>query len=240
MSPASEIIHELNILPCLSGLDDEDLLSIGRKASLKRISNATVLFDELGLMKFFFILRTGSIKLFKTSFEGRELIVKIIGPGEHFCCAPLYADGKYPVSAMTLEESTLIVIPADYFKKMLNSRVSEIGLRIIMGLCSRIKYLSNLVEDLAFKDVEQRVILTLLRLSEEKTSGSNSALLTVTHQELASMTGTVREVVSRTMSRLRKEGIITDSSARGFKIDNNKLLNLFRDKYPPLYPFSCQ
>lgn len=237
VSPGSEIKRELLVLPCLSGLGDEELVAIGREARFRRMTKNTIIFDEADLVKFIFIVKTGSIKLFKTSFEGRELIVKIIGPGEHFCWAPLYVDGKYPVSAMALDDSTLIVIPAEFFKKMLNSEVSKLGLKMIVGLCSKVKYLSSLVEDLTFKDVEQRIIMALLRLTEETPSEGNTVLLTFTHQELASMTGTVREVVSRTMSRLKKEGIITESTTKGFRIDKERLLKLFSNKYPSIDPY---
>jgi CRP/FNR family transcriptional regulator len=124
------------------------------------------------------------------------------------------------------------MVPADSFKKMLNSNVNPIGLKIISGLCMKIKYLSKLVEDLTFKDVEQRIILTLLRIAEEKASEESIVALTVTHQDIASMTGTVREVVSRTMARFKKEGVIASSSARGFKIDKDRLSRLLKRKYP--------
>lgn len=61
-------------------------------------------------------------------------------------------------------------------------------------------------------------MLTLLRLSEEKSSDKKIVPLAVTHQDIASMTGTVREVVSRTMLKLKKGEIIVDSSVRGFKV----------------------
>ena len=118
------------------------------------------------------------------------------------------------------------MIPARYFKEMINSSVSGMGLRIITGLCNKIKYLSNLVENLTFKDVEQRVMVSLLRLAEEKSPQDNIVSLSITHQDIASMVGSVREVVSRTMSRLKKERIIVDSNIKGFKIDKERLSRL--------------
>ena len=176
------------------------------------------------------MVTSGRVKLFKSSPEGRELAIKIMGPNDYFCCAPLYLDGRYSVSAVAMEDSSLVLIPVEDFKEMLNANVSEIGFRLISGLCSKIKYLSNLVGTLTFKDVEQRVILTLLRFAEEKSSEDNLVFLSLTHQDIASMTGTVREVVSRTMSRLKKDGIITDSSFRGFVIDKERLSGLLNDE----------
>ncbi|GAB4417484.1 MAG: Crp/Fnr family transcriptional regulator [Thermodesulfovibrionales bacterium] len=232
MNNTSEIAHGLRALPCLSGLRDEDLAAIEQVARLKRFGKNEIIFEELDCAKFLFIVVMGSVKLYKTSDEGRELIIKVIRQGDYFCCAPIYAAATYPVNAMSLEDSTLIEIPAADFKRMLRSRVGEMGLKIISGLCARIKYLSELVEDITFKDVEQRVIMALFRLSEERPFNEKIITLTVTHQDIASMTGTVREVVSRTMSRLKKEGIITGSSARGFNVKRERLLKLLSRNYP--------
>lgn len=228
MRPALDVIDELRILPCLSGLKKEELSSIGVKTYTRTFLKNEILFRETDSVNFIFVVKTGSIKLFKTSAEGRELSIKILGPSEYFCCAPLYLDGKYSVNAIAKEDSTVVVIPAYDFKNLLSLSVNEIGLKIITGLCSKIKYLSGLVENLSFRDVEQRIMLVLSRLAEEKSPQNNIVSLTVTHQDIASMTGTVREVVSRTMLKLKKEKIIVDSSARGFTVDKEKLSNLLR------------
>jgi CRP/FNR family transcriptional regulator len=166
------------------------------------------------------------VKLYKTSREGRELIIKIMGPGDYFCCAPLCAGGNYMVRAIALEDTTLIVIPSGTFIKALRNAVTEVGWRIISGLCKKIHYLSGLLEDLAFKDVEKRVMTTLLTLSSQIPQQNGFISFQLSHQDVASMTGTVREVVSRTMSKLKKEGVITHSSVKGFTIDRGRLSTL--------------
>jgi CRP/FNR family transcriptional regulator len=105
-------------------------------------------------------------------------------------------------------------------------------MRIIDGLCQRVQYLSNLLENVSFNDVEQRVIGVLLRLAEEQSSENNIVPLSINHRDIASMTGTVREVVSRTILRLKKEGIIRDSNKKGFKIDREKLSCLISQSGP--------
>lgn len=234
MSRISEITESLHALPCLSGLAGEELAVIGQMSSLLKVARNETLFEETDRVRFFFIMKNGSVKLYKTSQEGKELIVKIMAPGDYLCCAPLFAGGKYFMSAVALEDSTLVAIPADAFKGMLSDSLGDMGLKIIAGLCGRIRYLSNLVEDLTFKDVEQRVISALIRLADEKSPLDKTVTLTMTHQDIASLTGTVREVVSRTMSRLKKEGVIIDSSVRGFTVDKEKLVDLLNRKNPLL------
>lgn len=230
MSHTSEIIENLRFLPCLSCLKDEELALIGQMASLKRFGKNEVLFEESESAKFFFIVIEGSVKLYKISEEGRELVIKIMKEGDYFCYAPICTTDNYFVNAMAISDSTLIEIPAVDFKRMLSEVVSEMGLKIISCLCARIRHLSGLVEDLTFKDVEQRVLLTLLRLTEEEPS-NKVVTLKVTHQDIASMAGTVREVVSRVMLRLKKEGVILDTTARGFKVNKEMLIKLLSRKY---------
>lgn len=221
-----EISRGLRVLPCLSALGEDDLAIISEKAYLKRFFKDQSIFTESDSMSFFFIVRSGIVKIFKTSGEGREIVVRIMRQNDFSCCAPLYLNRKYFMNAKALEDSELVMIPADYFKEILHERVGGLGLRIITGLCNRIKSLTNLIENLTFKDVQQRVLLTLLRLAEEKSSDDDIVTLTITHQDIASMTGTVREVVSRTMSRLKKEKVIVESNVSGFTIDKSKLLKL--------------
>jgi CRP/FNR family transcriptional regulator len=171
----------------------------------------------------FYILRTGSIRIYKASQEGRELLIKVMGPGDCICCAPLYGSKRHFVSAMTIEDSILILIPAEKFKEIILSKLNEIGSVVISCLCSRIEYLSALLSDLTFKDVEQRITTSLLRLAEEKAPHTLRTVLTLTHSDIAAMTGTVREVVSRTMAKLKREGIIIDSTVRGFTVDKGRL-----------------
>lgn len=232
MNNLSEIVRDLHVLPCLTSLGNEDLAAVGRMANFRKVPRNEVLFEETDAVQYFFIVKAGFVKLYKTSQEGKELIIKIMGPGDYLCCAPLYAGGRHFMSAVAIEDTTLLAIPAAAFKEVLSDSLGPIGLKIVSGLCGRIRYLSNLVEDLTFKDVEQRVILALMRLAEEKAPSERTVSLSVSHQDIASMTGTVREVVSRTMSRLKKEHVVTDSSVKGFTVDKERLLwHLFK-KYP--------
>jgi CRP/FNR family transcriptional regulator len=85
-----ETIRELRILPCLSGLQSEDLAVLAQTATQKRYSKNEIIFQEQGQAKFFFIVTSGSVKLYKTSAEGRELVIRVMRPGNYFCCSPLF------------------------------------------------------------------------------------------------------------------------------------------------------
>lgn len=235
MSQIAEIIYDLKALPCLSVLNEDELVLIGNKAEIKKFARNNLIFSEMDSVEFFFTVRKGSVKLFKTSKEGRELVIRIMNQGDYFCCASFFGEGCHFVSAVALSDTIFTIIPADKFREMLEG-MSGISLKIIKCLCSRIKTLSNLLADVTFHDVEQRVMKTLLRLADEKAPNENHVNLMVTHQEIASMTGTVREVVSRTMSKLRKSSAIYDGHSSGFMIDKDNLLLLTQQEFIKLNP----
>lgn len=224
MSFSGAVLDELRVIPCLSSLREQDLSVITEISTVRNIPKNSMLFLEAEPVESFFIVRSGAIRLFKSSEEGRELTVRVMKEGDYFCCAPIYGSGKYYVNAVTLEDSVLITIPADDFKRLFMGGMSEIGMKMIASLCARIRFLSNLVEDLTFKDVEQRVVVALLRLAEEKMGEGNLVTLSLTHQDIASLIGTVREVVSRVMLKLKREKIIVESSIKGFTIDKARLI----------------
>ena len=222
--------RDLRTFPCLSGLNDEDFAIIGKKAELKHIFKNDVLFLEEEPVKFFFILEEGAIKLSNVSKDGRELIIRIMKPQDYFCGAPLLTSGKSLVNATAIDDSTIITIPCDYFLKILFKGTNEINKKVITTLCSKIEYLSNIIKDITFKDVEHRIIISLLKLAEERAPMDSEATLKVTHQVLASMAGTVREVASRTLLRLRKEGVISNTNPRSIRVNKEKLVRFLSGK----------
>ncbi|MEO5357716.1 MAG: Crp/Fnr family transcriptional regulator [Nitrospirae bacterium YQR-1] len=210
---------QLRLLPCLSEFSDDDLDDIGKKSFVKKYCKNDFVFLASDEVKFFFIIESGAIKLYKNSVEGREIVIRVMEMGEHFCCAPIYVDNKNMVNAVAVEDTTVLAIPVDDFTAMLFNGLSDFGLKILRTLCSRVKHLSSIVENITFKDVEMRVLKVLVDSADRKNPEAETVPLTLTHQEIAAMTGTVREVVSRTMSRLRKCGIVTSGNQREFIIN---------------------
>ena len=219
-------IDSLRIIPCLSRLRREELDLIANKSELLHYSKGTMVFAQSDPIEFIFIVEKGLLKAYKNSLEGRELIIGFFEPGDHFCFPIHKVKSRHLVNTIALKDSTLIVIPIEYFDNFLKSALSEEGYRIILGLCTKIHLLSDIIEDMAFKNVEQRVIKALLKVAEEQKSDTHHIKIEITHQNIASMTGTVREVVSRTMSKLKKKGIILESDVHGFTINTQKLRDL--------------
>lgn len=219
--------ERIRILPCLSLLDNEELKDLVLHSEILNFRKNQLIFHQGDNVKHIFIVVSGSIKLYKQSFEGREKIIKMMREGDYFCFAPLLNNKKtHIVNAEAIEDSEVLVIDADLFSNLIFGELNEGTKKIIASLCNRVFYLSKMVEALTFKDVEQRIVLFLKQTADEKAPDEDIVQLSLTHRDIASMVGTVREVVSRTMSKLKKRGVIVHSTVKGFKIDRSKLDSL--------------
>lgn len=228
MAVSNGLLQDIRRLPCLTAFDEADLAILVKYSSILKIRKGAVLFEEGGEVDYFYVIRCGSIKLVKSSGDGKQYIVKIMRSGEFFCCAPMFTGGKHYVTASAMENSEAMAMPSDRVRGMLFGELGEKGRKILAGLCDRIRLLSNHIENLTFRGVEQRVMITLYMLSEGKGTDNGAVRLSVTHQDMASMVGSVREVVSRSMKKLKKQGAILESNVKGIKVDRAALADCLR------------
>ncbi len=85
-----------------------------------------------------FVVKSGSVKLYRTSLSGDEQIMRVVHPGGCFECAPLFDRGPNPVSAQTMEASRMVVIPMSSFELLMNS-YPELALQFVPILAMRLR-----------------------------------------------------------------------------------------------------
>jgi CRP/FNR family transcriptional regulator len=194
-----------------AGLPDAD---IGTFASLARVENTpskTLLFTEGESCDRFYVVASGRVKVFKESEKGREQILHIVHPGQSFAEAAMFAGtGRFPASAETLEDSALIVLPADQFIGCLRQD-SELCLRLLSSVTLWLRRMVDLVEDLALKDVQMRLGGFLVREAEERNlpvKEGTEIPLSMSKSDLARRLGTAAETLSRALYKLQKDGAV--------------------------------
>jgi CRP/FNR family transcriptional regulator, dissimilatory nitrate respiration regulator len=169
----------------------------------------------------FYVLRSGRIKIFKLSYEGKEQILHIIGPGEPFGEVPVFAGEKFPAYAEAMEESEAIFFPKATFTELIK-KDPLIAMNMLAILSRRLKQFTKLVESLSLKEVPQRLATYLLYLSEDTGSG-NSVDLNIAKGQLASILGTIPETLSRILSKMVNQDLIR-VQGRTIKIIDKKAL----------------
>ena len=201
----------LRKVPLFEGLKEEELEAIASETVTRSISKdqVIILAEEEG--DALFIIADGQVKVSIVSEDGREVILSLLGEGAVFGDLSLL-DGK-PRSAnvvATQDTELYMVRRADFLQ--LIYKVPQIAVGLLAELVARLRKTDRKIEGLALLDVTSRISETLLQLADEQGSETKFGVSLEerpTHQQLASMSGTTRETVSRVLKRLEGQGYIS-------------------------------
>ncbi len=204
------VAETLRRTPLFANLPPDDLVRVAGISSLRRCGKKESLFHEGDRADGFFVVAAGRVKVFKMSAEGKEQVLHVIEPGQSFAEATIFEGGHFPASAEALEDGALVFIPKRPFIDLLE-RAPRIALRMLASMAKWLKRMTDLVESLALRDVETR----LVHFVSEELKGRGVPLadgavleLEFTKNVLASRLGTVPETFSRTLKKLQEEGKI--------------------------------
>lgn len=186
-------------------LDETLLEEISRSTYLVHFERGEVLFWEGDPSAGLHVIRSGSVKLFKTSPQGRELIIKVFEEGTTFNEVPVFDYGQNPVNAAALEQSEIWVVSAEAIRSAM-SKHPELCKAVILNLTENLRMLVGMVEELSFFQVTNRLARLISQLPEEQLEGP--AQQRITQDQLAARLGTVREVVARSLRELERSGAI--------------------------------
>ncbi len=191
-------------------LDQQELEALSDVTFTRTFSkdNVIILAEEEG--DTLFILKKGKVKVSIVSEGGREVILSLLGPGSVFGELSLL-DGK-PRSAnvVATEETDLLMLRRADFLQLIY-KTPQIATALLAELATRMRKTDRQIEGLDLLDVTSRISDTLLQLATEQgaeTADGVTIESRPTHQELANMSGTTRETVSRVLKRLEGQGYI--------------------------------
>jgi CRP/FNR family transcriptional regulator/CRP/FNR family cyclic AMP-dependent transcriptional regulator len=197
-------------------LSDEELEELSSAAFTRTFGKDSVIIlaEEEG--DTLFIIKRGQVKVSIVSEEGREVILSLLGSGAVFGELSLL-DGK-PRSAnvVATEETELVMLRRADFLQLIY-KTPQIATALLAELASRLRKTDRQIEGLALLDVTSRISETLLQLANEQGVETPEGVVIEnrpTHQELANMSGTTRETVSRVLKRLESQGYIACSGRK--------------------------
>jgi CRP/FNR family transcriptional regulator, dissimilatory nitrate respiration regulator len=149
-----------------------------------------------------FLMAQGAVQLFKTSPEGKEVVIKLVRSGELFGETVLFGADAYPVSACALTPVEVFLLPRRQFDCLLE----EEGFRreFIGMLLAKQRYLADQIFRLSALDVEQRFFHFL----REQYGKREKYLIDVTKRDVAAAIDALPETLSRLLLKLREEGVV--------------------------------
>ncbi|MBI4283545.1 MAG: Crp/Fnr family transcriptional regulator [Chloroflexi bacterium] len=201
-------LNLLRSIPCFGNLTPEALAWLLDSVREQCFAKGETVFLEGEPCPGLFVVKSGTVKLYRNSPKGDEHIMRLVYRGGCFECAPIFDRGPNPVSAQALETSELLFIPAATFESLVNS-YPDVVLQIVPILAMRLRNLLDKVEDLSFKRVFPRVAKLVWQLAERR---DNAPLLTplplLTQQHLACIVGCSRQLLNNSLRELVRRGII--------------------------------
>ncbi len=215
-----------------ASLTENEIQALAGRASRKSLQRGELLFAEGDSCKGLFLVASGKIRIFKLSSAGREQVLAIEGPGSSFAELPVFDGGNYPAAASASEDSELVFISRKDFQNFCREH-PDVALKVIAVVGSRLRRLIGIIEELSFTTVRQRLIALILQLADAGGTPSKDGIrveLTKSHQDFAAELGTVRELVSRNLSRLQAEGFL---EVEGRKLVVKDLAGLKRELTSP-------
>lgn len=195
-------------------LDDGALSWLAGRAEERRLDAGQMLFlggeraDEM------FVIVSGTIRAFQQKSNGREQVMHIDSAGATLGDVPVFDDGPYPASAIAQTDCAVLVIKRPVVQQLCFEH-PRFALGALKLMAQRVRRHAQLVNILSFHEVGQR--LALLLLDEAARSGVEEKgqvifRLNLSNHEIASRIGSVRDVVSRALTRLQQLGLVTVKS----------------------------
>ena len=220
-TPSSTVNPEklLNLYPALTGLPAARLNELLAPQAIMHLPAGTQVFAEHQPCQGFPLLLDGSIKVIKLAATGRELMLYRVAPGGSCIISSSCLLGHSDYNARGVAETplTLLALPVATFGQLMMEHAPFRDF-VFHLFAERIGELMQLVEEVAFARLDQRLAKLLL--------ARNEAVLNVTHQQLADELGSVREIVSRLLKGSAEQGLVAQGREQVSVINRDGLQKL--------------
>ena len=225
--PETKVNHAQTLakVSLFSGLTESELAFLSQRAVPRHFAAGESVFSEGEACTGLYVVESGHIRIFKSSADGREQVLSIDGPGSSVAELPVFDGGNYPASVTAVDDATLLFVSKQDFQSLCLTH-PQVALKVLRVVGARLRRLVGIIEELSFTTVRHRLAAFLLRLARtegRRTTDGVEVTLPVSNQELASQIGTVRELVSRNLSRFQSEGMLR-IEGRSVIIQNLKAL----------------
>jgi CRP/FNR family transcriptional regulator len=222
---ADAVVALLKRVQIFSGLSEQESGFLASRMVPRRFQAGEIIFNEGDACAGLYLVQNGNVRIFKSSAGGREQVLAIDGPGSSIAELPVFDGGNYPASAQAVNECGLLFLSRQDFQALCLQH-PQVALKVLRVVGGRLRRLVGIIEELSFTTVRHRLIALLVRLAKSEGSRNGdvvTVLLPANNSELAAQIGTVRELVSRNLSRLQADGLIQVDN-RDLKISSLKKL----------------
>lgn len=152
------------------------------------------------------MVEKGKVKVFKLSFEGKEQILHIYGPGNTFGEVPVFEGKNFPASSMALENTRILFLSRSRFVELITA-MPGLGMNLLADLSRRLREFTVQIENLSLKEVPARLAAYIITLSKEQ-KNEKQVTLPISKAQLSNLIGTTPETVSRILKKMMDSSFI--------------------------------
>jgi CRP-like cAMP-binding protein/CheY-like chemotaxis protein len=201
----------------------EALMNLAKDREQRTYRKKDYIFKEGDYPKQVFFLNKGKVKTYKTNDDGKELIMSLYKEGDFLGFLPMLQSTTYPETALALEECIISIIPQKDFFDLLHNNPS-VASSFLQSLAQELSEKEEQLIELAYNSVRKRVADALVRLlNRYKEEGQDIFTIAILRDDLASMVGTAKETVIRTLSDFKEEGLVDIKGSKITILEEKKL-----------------
>ena len=195
-------------LSCIAKIDifadllPHEISEIDHSSATVKISKGGVIYTPDKSREVLFLIKEGRVQLYRVSFEGRKLVLAMLGPDTFFGEMPLFGQAMGDSVAQAVDDVELCTLGRTEVERILTT-YPRIGLRLIQVLNERLQEAEERLHESAFMTMPARIAALLLRLAED-----SNEIEGLTHQDLADMLGVYRETVTATLDKLKQDEML--------------------------------
>jgi CRP/FNR family cyclic AMP-dependent transcriptional regulator len=212
------IAETLLKLPFFSELGEDELAEVVSCVQERTFRHGEVILLEGEAPRAVYFIVHGQVRIYRLSLEGREQVLKRLGPGGAFNVVPVLDGGPNPSSAMAWTDVMVCAIERGHFLQMVREHPA-LAVAVLADFAAKLRHMTALVEDLSLRTVGARLAKLLLNQAVEEEAVPRR----MTQQEMAAQLGTVREVVGRALAELERDGLIRMERHRIVIVDRSGL-----------------
>ena len=216
MAVQRDILMSLGRAAVFSGVDDATLAALGASAVRRAWESGTVLFQRGDAGEYLLALTSGRVRLSVSAANGKELVLRHMGPGEVLGEFSLIDGQPRSADATVVEPSSGIILPREKFLQVAGS-YPQLGMALARHLCQQLRSTNYQMESIALYDLKSRVARFLLFALREQhgTAMPDRAVLrhVLNQAELASVLGASRPKINQVLQTMLNEGVLTREGA---------------------------
>lgn len=194
-----------------AGLPIEEIDALSSHCRVQNYAKGAIIIGSGEQSDSIYLLTSGRVRAFRDSEEGRQITLNIIEAGEVFGELAAISNQPRVATIETLEDSVTLILTQQYFLDLIG-RQPIVALTLVRVLVERVQSMSIDLSDIALLEMYGRVARVLIKKAEHK--DGEWAIENITHQDIANLTGSSRETVSRIVKMLRQKELIFTSGRK--------------------------